>query len=165
MKNLIIVVDAWETWPDEDDLYQPEIDEEANIFGYYINMMLKHIRKDPNNTVVHYTWRKDAKLMNSIDRHDEKIYYSLYDIGLEHPYPEYTKIYACGFHYGICIENALNFFNEKYMCPWRYKDLGIIENMTLRHPRENYCSAFSEFKHFYYCIPYVFFPLNFSYSS
>lgn len=156
MKNLIIVVDAWESWPVEKVKRHPELNEESYTFGYYINMMLKHIRKDSNNTVVHYTWDQETKLMNSIDRTGEKIYYDLTKVGNDHPYPKYSKIYACGFHYGICVESVLNFLNEKYIRPWKYENIGLIENMTLRHPKKNYLSADSIFQHFYYSIPYGF---------
>lgn len=163
MKNLIIVVDAWESWPIEKLKEYPEINEEANMFGYYINIMLKHMREDPNNTIIHFTWDTQATLMGSIDRTGEKIYYGLHEAGLDHPYPEYQKIYVCGFHYGICVENALNYFNKKYMHPWRYQNIGLIENMTLRHPRGKKVRldlANSIFQHFYYSVPYGFILLD-----
>lgn len=155
MKNLIIVVDAWEEWPIEDTRVWPHVSKEARAFGFYINTMLNHIRKDPNNTIVHYTWNKDIDLMNSIDRTGEKIYYSRHEIELDHTYPEYTKMYVCGFHYGICIDSTLSWF-QRHSSHWRYENIGLIENMSLRHPMESTLKIDlrrSFFKHFYYSIP------------
>lgn len=146
--NIVMVVDAWAKWPIEDSREFPAITKEARAFGSYINTMLNHIREIDDTKVIHYTWSEPPKLMDEIQRKSDRVitelepyFHSLHETGNH-------NLYVCGFHYGICIESALDDISL-YHRP-AFNNLGLIDNLTLRHPRNSYSDIKSKHTHYYY---------------
>lgn len=147
--NIVVVIDAWNKWPVEDRQNFPTISKEARAFGSYVNIMLNHIRELDDTQIIHYTWNRSSKFMDEIQRKNDKTVFHIYNI-FEPFYDTdvVVNLYACGFHYGICVENFL--YHTIYHHQDHIKNIGLIDNLTLRHPKHSYSDIKSKYNHYYY---------------
>lgn len=155
-KNVVVIVDAWQNWPDEDVRSHALIEKEAHTFGNYINTMLPYIRNI--SEVFHYTGYSEYKkhgLMKSIDRKNDKVIYKLGDIidddrYIHHWTNNVNRIYVCGFHYDICVNNVLEKYEKKWNVP--KEKLGVLLNMTITHPCGTYKFSQPDYDHYMFTI-------------
>lgn len=146
--NIVIVIDAWNKWPLEDTENFPTISKEARAFGSYINTMLNHIRELDDTKIIHYTWSRPIKLMDQIQIKNDRVLSKLGSYFLSLSETGGHNLYACGFHYGICVESVLD--NVSLYHRPTFNNFGLIDNLTLRHPRHSYSDIKSKYDHYYY---------------
>ena len=119
-KGTIIVVDAWKHCEKEDVIQFPHIEQEARLFGRFLNLRLKNLRS--SYTIVHCADGRET--MDEINTSEDIV------INKIHETPDTGgPYYFCGFHLGRCIDR-------------KYNELGrtshIIVNLSLLYPKDGY---------------------------
>jgi hypothetical protein len=119
-KGTIIVVDAWKHCEKEDVIQFPHIEQEARLFGRFLNLRLKNLRS--SYTIVHCADGRET--MDEINTSEDIV------INKIHETPDTGgPYYFCGFHLGRCIDR-------------KYNELGrtshIIVNLSLLYPEDGY---------------------------
>ena len=69
--DCLIVVDAFDSWPEEDLKKYPFLDKETKLFGQYLNHTINLIR--PNCRIFHARTIPDRPLMKEIDTSQDTI--------------------------------------------------------------------------------------------
>lgn len=106
MRNMLIIVDAWENPPENPEINDDEllqVKEEIHALGYFINMVCKRERQRGTKIVFTNTNRE---ILNHIDTRDSLIVDHLINqrfIDFLNNEPEYDNFYIGGFHYNYCI--------------------------------------------------------------
>lgn len=147
--DCIIVVDAWAKWPEGDTLQWPTLEEEAHAYGAYLNTQLNHIRTHYAD-IFHYSHVKNVELMQCINRESDT---EINHILTEGALAGYSRIFVCGFHYGICIESVCKIIDHIFLHPPLFQiatpiQFGIVENLSIRHPKHSHHEIKSTFDHY-----------------
>lgn len=158
--DVLVVVDAWEDWPIEDTREFPMITKDAHAWGQWINSQLVHVRRHCD--VIHYLDNADQGRMKVIDRSPDRVISKMgewmEEVRMTGKWRDknglleykYKRIFFCGFHYGVCIENNMDqtFRHGADMFAW--PQIGIVDNLTARHPKHGWNQILSKYRHYTY---------------
>lgn len=149
--NLFILVDPYNRYTQEEKNIFPKIEKENKSFGSFLGYVLQQEYDKGNKILV---WSNDSNL--GVMKEIPKKIYKLYKGKLP---KNYHNIFLCGFHYGICVEEAARILKNRHQIP--SNQVGIVVNLTLPAPEqpvhkiENFFK--SDFQLYYWtnqaCIP------------
>jgi hypothetical protein len=123
--NLIFLVDPYERYTREEKNIFPRIEEENKSFGTFLGYALEQERAKGSKILV---WSNDVHL--GVMKQIPKKIYKLF----KGKFPNYDKIYICGFHYGICVEECACILHSKYEIP--REKIGIVLNLSIPAPEQ-----------------------------
>lgn len=119
-KGTIIVVDAWKHCEKEDVIRFPSLEQEAKLFGRFLNLRLKSLRS--SYTIIHCA--DGREIMDEIDTSKDIVINKIQET------PDTTgPYYFCGFHFGRCIDRKYTELN---------RTSHIIVNLSLLYPGDEY---------------------------
>ena len=125
--DCLIVVDAFDRWPERDLKKYPFLDKETKLFGQYLNHTINLIR--PNCRIFHARTIPDRPLMKEIDTSQDTI------IDEDQPslsvLPNFDNYYICGFHLSRCIQHKAD---KLFKQGKPFESIRIVLNMSMMFP-------------------------------